>query len=127
MKPIVHYGLHFLFPLFVAVIFFRKDWKKVYLIFLGTMLVDLDHLLANPIFEPNRCSIQFHPLHTYYAIAVYFILSFFKSPYKWVGLGLFMHMVTDTIDCIWLFHTCSSCLNAAPAEGVIRFLHGILF
>ena len=40
-------------------------------IFIGTMLVDVDHLLANPIFDANRCSINFHPLHTYYAIGVY--------------------------------------------------------
>ena len=39
----------------------RTEWKKAYIIMLLTMLVDLDHLLANPIFDPNRCSINFHP------------------------------------------------------------------
>jgi hypothetical protein len=43
------------------------------------MLVDLDHLLATPIFEAGRCSINFHPLHSYIAIAVYFILLLFKK------------------------------------------------
>ena len=35
------------------------------------MLVDLDHLLATPIFKENRCSINFHPLHSYVAIGFY--------------------------------------------------------
>lgn len=66
------------------------------------MLVDLDHLLATPIFSPNRCSINFHPLHTYYAIGVYVIMLFFKKPYRWIAIGLLMHMVTDGIDCLMM-------------------------
>jgi hypothetical protein len=65
MQTIIHYFLHFGFPFFIAYLGFRKDWKKVYLILLATMLVDIDHLLASPIFEAHRCSIQFHPLHTW--------------------------------------------------------------
>ena len=49
--------------------FFPHPWKMVWLIMMLTMLVDLDHLLANPIYDPNRCSIGFHPLHSYLAIA----------------------------------------------------------
>jgi hypothetical protein len=78
---------------------FRKEWKKAYLIMLATMLVDLDHLLADPIFQPDRCSIGFHPLHSYYAIGVYVLLLFFKKPYNIIGLGLVMHMATDFLDC----------------------------
>ena len=59
---VLHYGLHFLFPALIALVFFRNEGKKAYLIMIATMLVDLDHLLANPIFDPNRCSINFHPL-----------------------------------------------------------------
>jgi hypothetical protein len=36
-----------------------------------TIIVDLDHLLADPIYDPNRCSIGFHPLHSYPAIVIY--------------------------------------------------------
>lgn len=64
------------------------------------MLVDLDHLLANPIFDPNRCSINFHPLHTYWAIGLYVVLLFFKRT-RIIGIGLLMHMLTDQIDCWW--------------------------
>ena len=67
---------------------------------LSTMMVDLDHLLANPIYQEDRCSINFHPLHTYYAIAVYIIMIFFRKPLNIIGIGLLLHMLTDFIDCI---------------------------
>jgi hypothetical protein len=35
------------------------------------MIVDVDHLLADPIYDPNRCSIGFYPLHTTPAIVIY--------------------------------------------------------
>ena len=95
-----HYFLHFVFPLFIAFVFFRKDWKKVYLIMLSTMIVDLDHFLANPIYKLDRCSINFHPLHTYYAISIYMIMILFKKPFNIIGIGLLLHMLTDYIDCL---------------------------
>jgi hypothetical protein len=64
------------------------------------MLVDLDHLLADPIFQADRCSINFHPLHTYYAMVVYVVLLFFRKPFNIIGIGLLMHMITDYLDCI---------------------------
>ena len=96
----IHYSLHFVSPLLIAFVFFRKDWKKVYLIMLSTMIVDLDHLVANPIYQADRCSINFHPLHTYYAIAVYIIMIFLRKPFNIIGLGLLLHMLTDLIDCL---------------------------
>ncbi|MNR41653.1 hypothetical protein D3C85_1600670 [compost metagenome] len=62
------------------------------------MVVDLDHLLAVPIYDPNRCSVGFHPLHSYYAIGVYVILLFFPKT-RLVGIGLVIHMILDYIDC----------------------------
>lgn len=101
LQPIIHYGLHFIFPGLIAFVFFRSKWKQVYLIFLATMLVDLDHLLAEEIFVPNRCSINFHPLHSYYAIGVYFLLLIPKKT-KIMAIGLLMHMGTDWIDCLFM-------------------------
>ena len=68
---------------------------------LATMLIDLDHLLANPIFDPNRCGIGFHPLHSYYAIGVYMIL-LIPPRTRVVGVGLVFHMLTDYLDCLWM-------------------------
>lgn len=103
LKPFVHYFLHFVFPIFFAFIFYKKEWKKVYLLLLSTMLVDLDHLLATPIFDPNRCSIGFHPLHSYYAIIIYLLgLFFLKGNYEIIAIGLLFHMFTDWQDCyLW--------------------------
>ena len=96
---ILHYSLHFFLPLIIAILFFKKEWKKVYIIMLLTMIVDLDHLLANPIYQADRCSINFHPLHSYYAIALYFIMSFFRKPFNIIGIGLVLHMIADFTDC----------------------------
>lgn len=110
MQTFIHYFLHLGFPLIIALVFFRKDWKKTYVIFLLTMLIDLDHLLANPIFQPGRCSIGFHPLHSFYAIPFYIALLFFKKPYRIIGIGLCFHLLTDFIDCYMTFNNCNECL-----------------
>jgi hypothetical protein len=65
------------------------------------MLVDLDHLLATPIFSATRCSINFHILHSYYAIAIYLVALFFKKT-RIVAIGLLLHILTDAIDCLWI-------------------------
>ncbi len=96
-KTFVHYFLHFGFPFLVAYVFFRKDWKKVSLILLLTMLVDLDHLFATPVFDAHRNSIGFHLLHSYPAIGIYIILLFFKKT-RIVAIGLLLHMLTDFQD-----------------------------
>jgi hypothetical protein len=98
-KFIVHYGFHFLVPLAISIFFYKKSWKLVYLLFIGTMLLDLDHLLASPIFDANRCSINFHPLHSFYAIGVYTIMLIPKK-IRVLGIALLLHMFTDYLDCI---------------------------
>lgn len=65
---------------------------------IATMVVDLDHLLAVPIYDPNRCSIGFHPLHSYVAIGIYFVLLFFPK-LRIIAIGLIIHMALDFIDC----------------------------
>ena len=98
LQSIAHYGCHFLLPLAVALLWFKPYWKTAYIIMIAGMLIDLDHLLANPIFDPNRCSINFHPLHTYYAIGIYILLLFFKKT-RLIGLGLVIHIIADIVDC----------------------------
>lgn len=66
---------------------------------LSAMLVDLDHLLADPIYDPQRCGIGFHPLHTYPAIGAYALLLVPKTT-RLVALGLVIHMALDALDCV---------------------------
>ncbi|MEO1029964.1 DUF6122 family protein [Winogradskyella sp.] len=95
----IHYGLHFGLPLVIALLVFRKHWLKAYLIMLSAFIIDLDHLLARPIFDANRCSINFHPLHSYYAIAVYALL-LIPKPTRIFAIGLLAHILADTSDCL---------------------------
>lgn len=95
----LHLILHFGVPGIIALLFYRKRWWQSWLIMAATMLVDLDHLLVTPIFDPNRCSIGFHFLHSYIAIVVY-VLFLFVPKLRIVGIGLLIHMALDFIECI---------------------------
>lgn len=63
------------------------------------MLIDLDHLLATPVYDPTRCSIGFHPLHGFIPIGIYGLLLLFKKTML-IGLGLMIHMLLDLSDCL---------------------------
>lgn len=113
----IHIVLHFVIPVIIALLFYRSGWKMAALLMISTMLVDLDHLFATPIYDPDRCSIGFHPLHTIPAILIYVVLftgplvavtksiakKYIKSLRRihLVGLGLLIHMALDWIDCIY--------------------------
>lgn len=97
----IHYSLHFVAPFFIAYFFFNRNWKVAYALMLVTILIDLDHLWATPIFDSNRCSINFHPLHTYWALLVYIGLFIFKKT-RIFGIGLVLHLFTDALDCLWI-------------------------
>jgi hypothetical protein len=94
----LHIVLHFVVPAILVGLFFRSSWKSAFLIMAATMLVDVDHLFANPIYDPDRCSIGFHPLHKLWFVAFYIAL-FFIPKTRLVGLGLSVHMALDSIDC----------------------------
>ena len=96
---LLHLVLHAAVPGAVAWLFFRKQWRRAWLVMLATMLVDLDHLLADPVYDPNRCGIGFHPLHTAPAIAGYALLATLR-PTRLIGVGLLIHMALDLADCV---------------------------
>ena len=97
--PSLHIILHILIPLLIAWLFFRKDWKKVFLVLMISMLIDLDHLLADPIYDPNRCSIGFHPLHTFWAMGLFAGIMFLPR-LRILGLGIWIHLGLDFVDCL---------------------------
>ncbi len=102
LQPLTHYVLHLLLPGLISWLFFKQDWIKAWIIMLATMLVDLDHLMAYPdIFMADRCSIGFHPLHSYFAIGVYGIMLFIPK-LRIVAIGLLIHMLVDFQDCLWM-------------------------
>lgn len=105
LRAFVHYGLHFLAPWFIAALWRDRPRWKVYLLLLATMAVDLDHLLARPIFDPTRCSVGYHLLHSYPMIVIYVLMAVLPwgrwgAPW-WIrvlGVGLVFHMITDFQD-----------------------------
>ncbi len=111
----LHIALHFLVPAALAVAISRDRWFGTWLILVATMLVDVDHLLADPVYDPARCSIGFHPLHTTPAIIAYGLVLVgpraleaigalrdraVVRTLELVGLGLIVHMMLDGIDCL---------------------------
>lgn len=101
IKPLVHYGCHLLIPLAIVLLFYRQQWKVAYITMLAAFLIDLDHLLVTPIFDTNRCSIGYHPLHSYFAI-LFYIFSLIPKTSRLVALGLVIHIVSDYVDCLML-------------------------
>lgn len=97
----MHYGIHFLVPIGIAFLFFKNRPFKVSLMLLAGILIDLDHLMVNPIFDPNRCSIGFHMLHSYILIPFYLGLAIWKKT-RILGLALVIHILADTVDCLFL-------------------------
>ena len=97
----LHLALHFVVPALLVAVFFRKKALFAYTLLMATMLVDLDHLSATPVYDPQRCSIGFHPLHTVFPIILYALLSLIPKPLyvRLLGLGLLIHMGLDSIDC----------------------------
>ena len=112
LQPIVHYFLQFIAIAAIARWYNREKWFRNWLILAATMLVDLDHLLAEPIFHPMRCSIGFHLLHQEYLALLYLAgaLLLKRSLMKLVLIGLSFHMLTDLIDCMWMSNECESCI-----------------
>ncbi len=95
----VHLLLHVLVPGLVAAIWYPKRRLRAWLILLAGWPIDVDHLLADPVYAPGRCSIGFHPLHTAPAIAAYGVLAIPRRT-RLFGIGLLIHIALDGIDCI---------------------------
>ena len=104
LRAIIHILLHIAVPALVAWLFFRDPeksvgFKRAWLLLLLGWVIDIDHLLADPIYSPDRCSVGFHPLHTAPAIAVYGALTLPRTT-RLLGIGLLIHIALDAIDCL---------------------------
>jgi hypothetical protein len=100
-RPVIHLLLHALVPLAIALVFDRRNWRRAWLWMLAGWLIDIDHLLADPVYAPGRCSIGFHPLHTTPAVVLY-ALMLLPRRLRWLAVGLLVHIGLDAIDCALL-------------------------
>ena len=122
MQTFTHYFLHFIAIGAIAWFYDKKNWKKNWLILLATMAVDIDHIFATPLFDPMRCGIGYHPLHSQFAIASYVLgVLFIKNKlWKLIFIGLLFHMLTDFIDCLWMFSKCGECYTSSE---IYKWVH----
>ena len=100
LQPVAHYGGHWLAPFLIAFILWRSHWLRAGMVIVSANLIDIDHLLADPIFDPDRCSIGFHLLHGWEAGLVYAAL--LLVPRWWArafGIGALWHLAVDYGDC----------------------------
>lgn len=102
LRHVLHYGIHFLVPILIALLFYRDRKVRVALILLAGILLDIDHVFADPIFDPNRCSIGFHPLHSYFLVPIYVGLTLWKKT-RLLGLALIIHIIADSTDCLFIW------------------------
>ena len=111
----LHLGLHALIPALLAWLLFRERflWATCWL--LAGWAIDIDHLLATPIYSAGRCSLGFHPLHTLPAILLYATLLVAK-PLRLLGLGLLIHIALDGIDCLRMACKVQSLTMSTPRE-----------
>ncbi|RSK24535.1 DUF6122 family protein [Hymenobacter metallilatus] len=94
----VHALLHLLVPGIVALLFYRPRWRRAWLILATALLLDIDHVLATPMFDPTRCSINYHPLHTYWAMGIYGFVLLPPITRPW-AVGFLLHMALDYAEC----------------------------
>ncbi|HHP7234851.1 MAG TPA: DUF6122 family protein [Desulfobacterales bacterium] len=114
IRPIVHILLHLIVPGVVARAFFPARWKFAWMIMVLTLVVDLDHLMADPIYDPNRCSLGYHPLHSLPAIVIYGLAAALPV-LRIAAVGLLLHMGLDGVDCIWMgTERVSAVVGSAP-------------
>jgi hypothetical protein len=100
-RHVIHYGFHLVVPFALGRLLWKEHWGKAGLLMVATMIIDLDHLLVDPVYDPARCSIGFHPLHTLWAGFGYTALLAVPSwKARAVGLGCLWHLGTDALDCL---------------------------
>ena len=101
LRPVIHLLLHVALPAAVAGVAYRGRFLRAWLIMLAALLIDVDHLFADPVYDADRCSIGFHPLHQYPLIALYALMALWPKT-RLIGIGLLLHIFLDGVDCVWM-------------------------
>ena len=99
IQTTLHLLLHLALPAGAARLFFPERWKRAWLVMVLATAIYLDHLLADPVFDPNRCSLGFHPLHSLPAAAVYALMLLLPM-LRMLAAGLLIHLGVDATDCL---------------------------
>lgn len=106
LQHIIHYFLHLGLPCILVFYFYKTNWKIAIFKLWATMLIDIDHLWVEPIYDSCRCSLGNHTLHSFPFLLLYPILIFYRKT-RLIGVGLLLHMITDGIDCLFILKNCN--------------------
>ena len=98
-RPLLHLVLHVVVPAAVAWFGYPKQRVRAFAWMLAGWLIDVDHLLADPVYAPGRCSLGFHPLHTAPAVLAY-VLMLLPRRTRLLAMGLLIHVGLDGLDCL---------------------------
>ncbi len=101
LQPLLHYGGHWIVPFGIAAVLWHPHWVRAGAVIAGANIIDLDHLLASPMFDPARCSIGFHLLHGWEATLAY--TAMLAVPKWWArafSIGALWHLAVDYGDCL---------------------------
>lgn len=64
-------------------------------LFILSNVIDADHLLSRPIYNPKRNSIGFHLFHKKILIPFYIAGCFIPGITKYLFIGILLHMILD--------------------------------
>lgn len=101
---LVHFAANLIVAAAVAAFRARgvPAWRDVAWVFApmaASNAMDADHLLADPIYDPARCSINFHPLHHAFAMPAY-ALALAWARTRALAIGVWTHLALDALDCV---------------------------
>ncbi|HLP79326.1 MAG TPA: DUF6122 family protein [Acidobacteriota bacterium] len=71
---------------------------QVLVFLLLSNIIDVDHLLAKPIYDKNRNSIGFHFLHKPQIFVIYIAGCFLPGVYKFFFIGVLLHLLLDWVE-----------------------------
>ncbi len=91
-----HVPVHFILPL--VIFYYRRDRVELLLLEVANA-IDLDHLLAATVFDPMRCSLTTHFLHSWQAALVYLVMCGIR-PVRFFGIGALLHLAIDAPNCM---------------------------
>lgn len=94
-----HLVLHVVVPALVTLIFYRRYGWAAFLRLMAGMVIDVDHIRAVPFYDPTRCSINYHFLHTPIPIILYCTLLFVPR-LRMFSVGLIIHIALDYLNCL---------------------------
>ncbi len=100
-RPGLHLLLHVLVPGVFARLCWPGRWKMAWLVMMAGMLIDLDHLFADTLYDPLRCSLTAHPLHGSIPALVYLLLLWPRKT-RVLACGLLLHLALDGSDCLMM-------------------------